>query len=553
MVAILVCRPDGAAVRCGFSHAQGTSEAPLPAADGTIVAMRTRRSGAALVAVGVLCLLSVPLAACGGKSNHEAAVPAGLAKFYDQTANWGSCAGYGLDADSSNPDMQCTRITVPVDYAKPDGATAQIAMSRIKATGERIGSLLFNPGGPGASGLSMAAVATGGPISARFDRIGFDTRGVGASKPTIKCLTTAENDAQRLDPDWDNSPAGIQRQEQEHKDYAAKCEQRTGDAFLQHVGTYEVVRDMDVMRAVLGEDKLDYVGYSYGTRLGWTYAETFPDKVRAMVLDGVVPPDQNPVDEALGQSKGFQAVFEAYAKSCTAKPDCPLGADPSQAATAFRNLTVPLEQNSIQVGGRTLSYGDAITGVQQALYTPSLWPMLTKGLNELAQGDGDMLLRLADNYDGRGKDGVYDNMSDAFNAVRCVDDPPIGDQGTVDQLDVESRQDAPFLDDGKGTGHAPLDLCAYWPAKPTSHPHTIDGAKLRSEGLPKLVVVSTTDDPATPYQQGVDLAKQLGASLITYKGNQHTVTFSSGVKCVDDAVTDYLVDLTNPPAGLTCP
>lgn len=495
----------------------------------------------------------MPLAACG--TRHETTVPTTdpLAKFYSQQLNWGSCAGFASPDDELSGDLQCTRLTVPIDYTKPTGPTAQIAMSRAKASGTKIGSLLINPGGPGASGLGMASTATGGPISAQFDRIGFDPRGIGASTPLIGCLKPAEADAQRQQPDWDNSPAGVTRQVQEHKDYAAKCKQRTPDDFLEHVGTREVAHDMDVMRAALGDAKLNYLGYSYGTRIGWTYAETFPGKVRAMVLDGAVDPNQDPVQESLGQSAGFQKVFEAFAANCAQKPDCPLGSDPSQASDVFRKLTVPLEDHSVPTKDpRGLSYGDAITGVQQALYSPDLWPPLIKGLRELRDGHGDTLLKLADAYDGRRGDGTYDNIQDAFNSVRCVDDPPIGDQATVDNLDVKARQAAPFLDDGKGTGHAPLDLCSYWPVKPTAGPHKLDPAALKAKGLPKLVVVSTTDDPATPYQQGVDLANQLGASLITYKGNQHTVTFSSGVKCVDEAVIDYFVDLTAPQAGLTC-
>ncbi|NUS43111.1 MAG: alpha/beta fold hydrolase [Mycobacteriaceae bacterium] len=512
----------------------------------------------AAVLAAVSALVCMPLAACGKKTDHQAATsPTGLAKFYQQTVHWGPCGGFGSPDDELGPEIECTRIQVPVDYEHPDGKTAQIAMSRAKATGQRIGSLLFNPGGPGASGLGMATTATGGPISARFDRVGFDPRGVGSSTPTIKCLEPKEADASRLDPDWDNSPEGIARQEQDHKDYSAKCAKRTPDELLGHVGTREVVQDMDIMRALLGDAKLNYVGYSYGTRLGWAYAEKFPGKVRAMVLDGAVDPDKNPVEESLGQTKGFQRVFDAYAESCASKPDCPLGQDPKQAAEVFRRLTVPLEKTPVAVhpkkgGDRTLSYGDALTGVQQALYSPGLWKALTAGLNELKEGKGNTLLRLADAYDGRRDDGSYDNLSDAFTAIRCVDGPPIGDRATVDKLDLESRKNAPFLDDGNGTGHAPLDVCSFWSEKPTSMPHTLDPAKLKAEGLPQLVVVSTTDDPATPYQSGVDLAKQLGAALITYKGNQHTVTFNTGSQCVDDAVISYLVDLKAPPKDLTC-
>lgn len=521
----------------------------------------TRRSGAVVAVAAVLCL---PLVSCGDNSRPESkravAAPAGLEKFYNQTPDWGSCASYSSPDEQLAPDLQCARISVPIDYAKPDGPTAKIALSRAKASGTeagtKIGSLLFNPGGPGVSGLWQASSATGTPVSARFDRIGFDPRGVGASQPAIRCLSPKEADADRADPDIDMSPAGIAEIEQEHRDYAAKCVQNTrdGKALLEHVGTREVVQDMDVIRGVLGDDKLNYVGYSYGTRLGWAYAEKFPDKVRAMVLDGAVGPDQDQVQEALGQSEGFQKVFEAFAVSCAQKPDCPLGQDPELASDVFRKLVTPLQQHPVPTpkDKRGLSYGDAMTGVQQAMYAPSLWGLLTVGLRGLHDGNGDALLLLADQYDGRAQNGSYSNTTPAFRAISCVDGPPLTDRAVVDKLDVDTRKLAPFTDDGHGTGHAPLDLCAFWPVPSTSAPHTLSAESLRSRGLPKLVVVSTTDDPATPYQNGVRLADQLGAALITFRGDQHTVVFGSGINCVDEAVISYLVDLTAPEPRLSC-
>nr|WP_235949232.1 alpha/beta hydrolase [Nocardia terrae] len=478
-----------------------------------------------------------------------ATAPVGLDSFYKQQLTWGSCQDYSTGGDELPKGAECTRVTVPVDYANPNGATAKIALSRIKATGNKIGSLLFNPGGPGVGGLSMVGQGDNTKLAERFDRIGFDPRGTGMSQPAIKCMTDAEDDAQRAEPNKDNSPAGIAAQEAENKDFANKCVDRTGKDFLAHVGTREVVQDMDVIRGVLGDAKLTYLGYSYGTRLGYSYAEKFPDHVRALVLDGALKPDQDPIKESLGQAASFQKVFDSYAADCASKEktNCPIGDDPAQATARFRALVLPLWDKAVPTSdGRGLPYGDAMTGTQQALYSVRLWNALTKGLRELAQGSGDTLQALADLYDGRQDNGTYDNSSDAFSAIRCVDDPPITDRAVAAQLDADARKAAPFRDDGHGSNAAPLDSCAFWPVPNTSSPH-----KLSIQGLPKTVVVSTTDDPATPYQSGVDLAQQLGASLITFKGTQHTVSLQ-GKACVDDPVISYLIDLKEPAAGLTC-
>ncbi|MGN2640462.1 alpha/beta hydrolase [Nocardia takedensis] len=474
--------------------------------------------------------------------------PAGLERFYGQTPDWSSCQEFTGPDVRLPPIARCARIEVPVDYARPDGPTARLAVSRIPALGDRVGALLMNPGGPGASGLSMAGMVSGTTLGERFDQVGFDPRGVGASTPAIRCLTGPEADADRAERPADNSPAGIASVEADNREYAGRCAARTGADFLAHVGTREVVQDMDVLRAVLGDPGLTYLGYSYGTRLGSAYAEKFPDRVRAMVLDGAVDSSQDPVQESLRQAAGFQRVFENYSADCAAKPDCPLGSDPSAAVTRFRALLEPLRDTpAATTDPRGLGYDDAITGVQQALYSDELWQVLTTGLDELREGRGDTLLQLADLYEGRGEDGSYANTQDAFTAIRCVDDPRVLDPALVGRQDTEYRKAAPFLDDGRGTGAAPLDICASWPVPNTSTPHRVS-----APGLPKLVVVSTTADPATPYQAGVDLAEQLGASLITYRGNRHTAALVAGDACLDDAVTAYLVDLVQPAPGLTC-
>jgi pimeloyl-ACP methyl ester carboxylesterase len=504
--------------------------------------------------MSVAVALTVLLAGCGSDAEGTATpaepAPSSAAPsptdFGAQSVDWGSCDGYATDGNDLPSNLQCARITVPVDYSNPTGDTAEIALSRAPATGDKIGSILVNPGGPGASGLSAATTGEATDIAARFDVIGFDPRGIGASTPAVRCLTGPETDAERADDDTDTSPAGIATTEAENKDYAAKCAERTGPGFLAHVGSQDVARDMDVIRSVLGDEKLTYIGYSYGTRIGSTYAQLFPDKVRAMVLDGAIDPEQNPVDEVVDQAAGFQKAFDDFAADCAKTQSCPLGTSPAQAVGQYRRLVNPLLVNKARTTDpRGLSYEDANTGVQQALYSPSLWRALRVGLSQLADGSGDVLLSLADLYNGRLDDGSYSNLEDAFNAVRCVDDPQITDPAEAGELDTRFREAAPFLDDGRGNGAAALDVCAYWPVPSVGTP------KVTVSGLAPTVVVSTTDDPATPYEAGVNLARELGGSLITFRGTQHTVAFS-GEDCVDEPLVSYLVDLTVPEKGLTC-
>ncbi|MFD4407225.1 alpha/beta hydrolase [Nocardia sp. NPDC058499] len=510
------------------------------------------RSGWCGVPAGVLAAVAILVAGCAEEQEVATAppapVPAELTRFYEQVPQWESCAGYVAPGESLPPAAQCARIEVPIDYADPDGPTAQLALSRLRATGSKIGSLLLNPGGPGMSGLSTATIGGGTPVAERFDRVGFDPRGVGASTPAVTCLTPQEADAERAETPEPNTPEGIAADEAENREYADRCMARTGADLLAHIGTREVVQDMDVIRAVLGDPKLNYLGYSYGTRLGTAYAEKFPGNVRAMVLDGAIDPTQDPVAESLRQAAGFQQAFDAYAADCVTSADCPLGTDPAQVIPRFRELVDPLwDTPAATTDPRGLSYDDAITGVQQTLYSADFWPVLTVALTELSHGRGDTLLQLADMYNGRRDDGSYSNLTDAFNAIRCVDDPRVTDPAVAGRQDTEYREAAPFLDDGRGTGAAPLELCAGWPVPNTSQPHEIS-----VEGLPQTVVVSTTGDPATPYQAGVDLAGQLGAALITHEGDSHTVVFNGGATCVDDAVINYLVDLKSPPEGLRC-
>lgn len=445
---------------------------------------------------------------------------------------------------------ECGKLSVPVDYAKPDGDVARLAMIRFKATGDKIGSLIINPGGPGESGVGAAASLVGAmppSIRERFDLVGFDPRGVGASTPAVWCNSDADNDRQRADDQVDYTPEGVAHIESETKDFVARCVEKMGNDFLANVGTTSVIKDLDAMRAALGDQKLTYLGYSYGTRIGSAYAEAYPQNVRAMILDGAVDPNADPVEADIRQAAAFQTAFNDYAADCAKGPNCPLGTDPAKAVDVYKSMVEPLVKNPAKTRDpRGLSYSDAIVGTILPLYSPNLWRHLTQALSELKNGSGDTMLKLADLYMGRDEDGRYNNSTDVRVAVNCVDEPPITDRKTVVDEDRRAREVAPFMSYGQFTGNAPLGTCAFWPVPATSKPHRISVA-----GLPPVLVVSTTNDPATPYQAGVDLAKQLGGTLLTFDGTQHTVVFQ-GDKCVDDIAAKYLVDVVVPPPSSTC-
>lgn len=453
----------------------------------------------------------------------------------------------------ANPKFDCAYLQVPLDYGRPDGGVAKIAVLRQKASdpGRRIGSLVVNPGGPGASGTSAAISVSqqigDSGLAQRFDLVGFDPRGVGSSQPAIKCYTPAERDADRLDVEVDTSPAGVARIEGKEKDYDAKCAQRSGgDQVLANMGTRDAAKDMDILRAALGDPKLTYLGYSYGTDLGTAYAQDFPGNVRALVLDGAVDPAQNEIDRQLAQAASFQHAFDAFGAWCASQPGCALGTNPAEATRNYRNLVLPLIEHPAPLSdGRKMSYTDAVTGTVQALYSTQLWPKLELGLNELADGQAGTLMELADDYYGRQPDGSYSYELDAFAAINCEDQAHITDPAVALQISKRDIAAAPFEDDGHGPSAA-RDECAFWPTPNTSSPHVP-----QAPGLPQVLVISVTGDPATPYQAGVNLAKDLNARLLTVQGTQHTVALQ-GHDCVDGIVTRYLSDLTLPPTGARC-
>lgn len=523
--------------------------------------MRTRKRYLP-VAVGLLLLSS--LSACSNSADEGPTVPAGpvpegLEKYYGQQLDWGECRPYATDTMAQQAfggeGLECARLTVPLSYDEPQGTTITVGLLRKPATepDDRIGSLVLNPGGPGGSGMVTAAQLSGAvsrtELGKRFDFVGFDPRGVGASEPVIDCLTDAEMDADRADATAMDGVDDVADAERDAKEFAAKCAERTkhGEKMLANLGTRDVVRDMDVLRSALGDEKLTYLGYSYGTRIGTTYAETFPGNVRALLLDGAVDPEQDMLESLVAQAEGFGGTFGKFVEWCVGRDDCALGGDAATAVQKYQDLVRPLLDEPVTLpDGRELSYGDATTATVAALYSKQLWPSLNQGLAALGKGEGTVLMALADMYYERGPDGKYSSTQEGLVAIRCVDDPPVTDPDRIEAAQAEYAEKAPFLDAGLPPSSA-RDACAFWPVEHTSEPHLPD-----VDGIPPALVVSTTNDPATPYQAGVNLAKALDGRLLTFEGAQHTAFLSAGDTCVDQAGIAYLVDGELPPEGTRC-
>jgi pimeloyl-ACP methyl ester carboxylesterase len=439
-------------------------------------------------------------------------------------------------------------VQAPLDYARPDSGTIGIAISRKPATDQshRIGSVLTNPGGPGASGIQFLRGEVGAMsnLNTRFDLIGFDPRGIGQSAP-VRCLDGPQEDAfNALDPVLDDpqeKQAGIQADQ----NYAAGCQQKSAQ-ILPFVDTMSAARDMDVIRAALGDDKLTYLGFSYGTFLGENYAHLFPTHVRALALDGVIDPTLSPNDLLYAQLVGFEQNLQAFLADCKARKTgaSPCGyaqsGDPAAKLTA---LMTRLDSTPLAVGSRSLTRALAVIGVLTPLYDQSTWPYLDQGLTQADRGDGTLLLRFSDLYLGRNADGTYDNQTDANVAVNCDDRPVPTDVAVYDALGPKFAAASPLF--GPAFQYSNL-VCAYWPVKPTGNvgPLTVVGA-------PPILLVGGTGDPATPYAWAKAANQQIaGSVLLTRDGNGH-VSYDKSA-CAKQLIDAYLIDLSLPADGTVC-
>ena len=516
-------------------------------------AARTGRPGGLLRAASLVVVVALVVAGCS-TAKHQSAVatgttasssgtnaaPAGLERFYGQQLDWTTCGTF-----------ECAKATVPVDWSAPDGAVIQLALERQRATGgTAVGSLLINPGGPGASGVdalkSVALERISKDVLAKYDVVGFDPRGVSRSARVTCTDSKALDSIVSADPDY-TTPAGIDAVEQTYAAFGAACLAKTGD-LLGHVDTVSAVKDMDVLRAALGDEKLTYLGYSYGTQLGATYAALFPERVGRLVLDGALDPTLTYDQTAIGQAKGFESALRAYVTDCQAGKGCPLTGSVDEGLAQIKNLldrarAKPLATNQ---AGRRLTGSLAFTGIALPLYSSSSWSYLTAALTKALQSDdGSGLLSLADSYYERSPDGTYaNNSTEAFWAIGCLDDQPSADPSDMAASAAAIQAAAPTV--GYYFAYGAV-ICAKWPV-PKVGPLDSYAAK----GAAPILVVGTTNDPATPYAWAQSLSKLLSSGvLLTYKGEGHTA-YGVANACLNGAVDAYLLDGTVPADGTRC-
>lgn len=486
-------------------------------------------SALALSIALLLAVVTSVLAGCGSSSSSNASVP---------PVAWRPCSGRAGPAGED-----CATVRVPLDYAHTGGPKIGIAVARHRAEGNRMGSIVTNPGGPGESGidsLDKVFVKTFSPaVKQHFDIVTFDPRGVARSSP-VRCATGPQLDTySNLDP-APRTDAGFQALVDATKNLDQGCQAMSGK-IVPFVGTDNAARDMDEIRQALGDAKLTYVGFSYGTFLGATYAKLFPTHIRAMVLDGAENPALDPATFAVSQDVAFEKQLDAFFGFCAATPTCAWkpGGDLHAAYQALmaRIASQPLPG----VGARTLGPGDARTGVTAALYDQAAWPVLGIALQRASAGNGSVLVKLADLYNGRNPDGTYTNQSEAQAAISCMDNPGTKNLDTVRVDGAKAIQQAPDFGGYNELG------CAFWPFRPTGHPQAITAA-----ASPPIVVVGSTGDPATPYADAQALTGQLKHGvLVTRVGNGHTGYMFS--QCVRDAVDAYLTARMVPAAGTSCP
>ncbi|CAA0127113.1 Carboxylesterase A [Mycolicibacterium vanbaalenii] len=506
------------------------------------------------VAVSAAVLLSLSMTACAADSPNATA-PGGLARFYDQQISWGSCDDYAITSIeravfAGAETAECGRLDVPLNYQDPQGRIARLAVMRVPARGEALGSLVMNPGGPGGSALfAAAATAASLPesrLTERFDLVGLDPRGVGASEPAIDCYSDAE--AERGDVWLTTQGTTVQWTQEDTEHVFERCAESSGGAdVLVSVGTRDAARDIDVLRAVLGDEQLTFLGQSYGTRLGAVYAEQFPQNVRAMLLDGGIDPHQATFERRVSAYAGFQRAFDQMAAFCVTQQDCPLGDDPGRALEAFQQIMQPLHRSPIPALNTDLDFDEGIGGVVSGLYSDVAWPRIIAGITQVQQGRGDELLQIGYDFALSGPGIGWTNLPEANYAINCMDE----DRLTEEQGNALRRaifDAAPFMDPGVDLTGA-RDGCEHWPTEPTlGFPYATD-----IDGLPPTLVVSITGDPTTPHSGGVSLAGTLGSALLTVEGEGHTVVTGGTNACVDDIAADYLIDLIVPPVGATCP
>ena len=500
--------------------------------------------------LAAIALFTVLVGGCATVSPTSSAqsedVSAALKPFYSQTLTWKNCA------DSA---AKCATIKVPLDWAKPASGSINLALNYLPSTGNAdLGWIVENPGGPGGSGIDF--VAGGGEqvgsanLRKHYNVLGFDPRGVGRSAP-IKCLSAKATDEflYGTTPGAPGSAAEMAAQRKQMRTYIAACVKNSGKIFG-HVGTVEAARDMDVIRAVLGQTKLNYLGFSYGTFLGTTYAALYPERVGRFVLDGAMDPSVSDEDQSANQLKAFDQALRNYLKNCleVTTSSCPFTGTVDGAMTTITAFFKKLESTPIRttLAGRKLTISGGITGLIMTLYSNDYWQYTSTAFKNAFAGDGTMFLRLADFYNDRNDDGTYaSNMLEANMAVSCLDGRSKATPAAMKAQNARLNALSPFF--GRYWQNGALG-CEQWPYPIASHP-----ASYAAKGSGPIVVVGTTGDPATPYWQAQNLANKILADghLITFNGEGHTA-YGRSNECVVNAVDNFLIKGVVPAADPNC-
>lgn len=464
-----------------------------------------------------------------------------LAKYYEQKVKWQKCDG----------KYECAKVQVPLDYSQPDGKTIKLAVMKLPAKKKSIGAMFVNPGGPGSSGIEfMASVPAflSRSVLDSYDIIGFDPRGVGKSSPVV-CRSDAEIDYDRnLYFDLE-TPEGMAGYEQYSRDFAQKCLDKNDRDLLQNIDTHSAALDLDVLRQAAGNDELfNYIGYSYGTHLGATYTELFPKRVGRVVLDGAMNPANTLQENSEGQGVSFELALREYVQYCLDGSKCPLTGSVDSGMRQIRSFLERADANPLttQDEERPLTRSLATTGVFGPLYSRSSWPTLTEGLNmAMKENDGSTLLAIADAYSSREADGHYStNTNDAFLLISYADYNPVFSKEEMTTRCDELKQKSPVLGGEFCYGELSRTL---WPLESKHPQHTMDVT-----GASPLLIIGTTIDPATPYEDAVALSKQLKSSrLLTWNATNHTA-YGSGSKCIAKEVDTYLLTGKLPAEGKKC-
>lgn len=512
---------------------------------GRLVALRpalVATTTAAVLAVTGCSLLPVPDSTSTPTGED---VDAALQWYYGQSLVWSAC----------EDGMECATAKAPMDWNAPsDHPDIELSLVRHRATGKSQGALFVNPGGPGASGVDLIAqnldYAVSEDLQKNFDVVGWDPRGVGRSS-AVDCL-----DGPQLDTFLFDTPAAEPGTAEYSEEAAAQvrpfidgCEAKTGE-LLKFIDTASTVRDLDMLRAAVGDEKLNYLGYSYGTDIGTRYVDRYPQRVGRVVLDGAMDPTVSRFDINLAQTKAFGDALRAYLADCLGGTDCPFSGSVDDAigqidATFERLDSAPLRGPD----GRQLTASYLSTAVTSALYDEGTWAYLTTAFAEVARGESRTAFRLADSYVGRGEDGRYaSNFFQAFIAISCIDYPVERDPAVLAEQAAEIAAVDPFADETSAADAEGDVVCQQWPYEFSGTP----AAAVTGAGAAPVLIVGTTGDPATPYQWAVSLSKQLQSGhLLTRVGEGH-LAYTSGDPCIISAVDAYLIDGTVPDDGARC-